>query len=479
LYCIQAVKFEKTSANPSLYLRHIELLSFAYTPPLFPSTITIRKQPLCAEIFNFRNALLQHHHMQPKKTFGDRAKRILKFLGPGIITGASDDDPSGIVTYTQAGAGFGFATLWTALLTFPLMATIQGMCARIGLVTSKGLTGTLKDHYPKPILYIIILCSFPAISMNIGSDLQGMGAVAHLIVPRIPAFAFSILFTILLTVLMIRFPYERVSKILKWLCLSILLYIVVPFLVHPDWTAVLQHTFIPEFHFTKEYISIFVAILGTTISPYLFFWQATMEAEDVAHQKQKIVVNKRVLSDMATDVNIGMFLSNVVMFFLILTAGAVLFKAGMHKIDTVDQAAKALEPLTGKFSYLLFAIGVIGTGFLAIPVLAGSLSYIMAETFNFPQGLDKKFGEAKSFYITIIVSMFIGLCLEFLGISPIKALLYTAILYGITAPVLIAIILHIGNNKKILGEHTNSRLSNVLGFATLILMTAAAIALFI
>ena len=278
-----------------------------------------------AERFNFHNALLQRHSMQPKKSFAFKAKRILKLLGPGIITGASDDDPSGIVTYTQAGAGFGFATLWTALLTFPLMATIQGMCARIGLVTSKGLTGTLKDHYPKPILYLIILCSFPAISMNIGSDLQGMGAVAHLIVPRIPAFAFSILFTILLTVLMIRFPYERISKILKVALPQHSLIHRCPFSRPPRLDrSVLHHTFIPEFHFTKEYISIFVAILGTTISPYLFFWQATMEAEDVAHQKQKIVVNKRVLSEMATDVNVGMFLSNVVMFFLILTAGAVL-----------------------------------------------------------------------------------------------------------------------------------------------------------
>ena len=379
-----------------------------------------------------------------------KLKKFIGALGPGIITGASDDDPSGIVTYTQAGAGFGFATLWTALLTFPLMATVQGMCARIGLVTSKGLTGTLKDHYPKPILYLIILCSFPAITLNIGSDIQGMGAVAHLVFPAIPSFAFSILFTAILTFIIIRYPYQRVSMILKWLCLSILLYIVVPFLVHPDWSAVLKSTVIPTFHFDKEFLSILVAILGTTISPYLFFWQATMEAEDVAHQEKKIVVNKRVLSDMATDVNVGMFLSNVVMFFLILTAGAVLYKAGIHKVDTIEQAAKALEPLTGKFSYLLFAIGVIGTGFLAIPVLAGSLSYIMAETFNFPEGLDKSFREAPFFYITIIISLGIGLCLEFVGITPIHALLYTAILYGITAPILIAIIMHIGTIKKFL-----------------------------
>jgi len=409
-------------------------------------------------------------------------KKILKTLGPGLITGASDDDPSGIVTYSQAGAQFGLATLWTALLTFPLMAAMQGMAARIGLVTSKGLSGTLRTYYPRWVLYSMIAFSFPAVIMNIGADIQSMGAVANLLFPAIPAFAFSIFFTALLMYIIIQYSYQRMAALLKWLCLGLLLYLIVPFLVHPNWAAVAKATFIPEIHLNKEFMSIIVAILGTTISPYLFFWQATMEAEDQQHVRQKktssrIFVDKRVLGNMRSDVNSGMFFSNLVMFFVILTAGTVLFNAGVKNIDTVEQAAKALRPLAGDLSYVLFAVGVIGTGFLAIPVLAGCLSYILAETFNFPMGLDKKFNQARPFYGVVIVSLLAGLCMQLFGLSPVKALLYTAILYGVTAPVMVAVILHIGNNKTIMGEHTNSRFSNILGFLTLILMTAAAVAL--
>ena len=406
-----------------------------------------------------------------------RIKKYWRILGPGLITGASDDDPSGIATYSQAGAGFGFATLWTAIITFPLMSAVQEMCARIGMVTQEGLTGTLKKKYPKSILYLMAIVSFPAIILNIGADIQGMGAVANLLIPQIPTFAFSIIITALLIFFIIKFPYTKLAAILKWLCLSLLLYIIVPFLVHAEWIRVLKSTFIPTIHFDKTFLGILVAILGTTISPYLFFWQATMEAEDISHSTKKIIINKRILDNMKMDVDFGMLFSNLVMFFIMLTTGAVLYKAGIRQIDTVGQAAKALEPLTGKFTYLLFAIGIIGTGFLAIPVLAGCLSYILAETFNWREGLDKKFRKAKGFYMTLIVSLIVGLCLEFLGISPIKALIYTAILYGLTAPVMIAIILHICNNKKVMGEFTNKRWSNVLGTITLILMSVAAIAL--
>jgi len=405
-----------------------------------------------------------------------RIKRWLKVLGPGLITGASDDDPSGIATYSQAGAAFGFSTLWTALITFPLMASVQEMCARIGIVTQEGLTGTLKKHYPKSILYLMMAVSFPAIALNIGADIQGMGAVANLLVPAVPSFVFSILFTAMLLVFIILFSYRRISGVLKWLCISLLLYAVVPFMVHADWGDVIRHTFLPSIQFNKAFFEILVAILGTTISPYLFFWQTTMEAEDMTHDKS-IVVNKHMMNNMRKDVDIGMLFSNLVMFFVILTTGAVLYKAGIRQIDTVGQAAKALEPLAGKLTYLMFAIGVIGTGFLAIPVLGGSMSYIMAETFGWRQGLDKKFGEAPGFYVTLIVSLILGLCMEFLGISPIQALLYTAILYGVTAPVMIAVILHICNNKAIMGEYTNGKRSNILGFITLVLMTVAAVAM--
>ena len=410
-------------------------------------------------------------------TFLAKIKKTLGILGPGLVTGASDDDPSGIATYSQAGAQFGLTTLWTALLTFPLMAAIQGMCARIGIVTSQGLTVTLKQHYSKPLLYTMLLFSFPAITLNIGADIQGMGAVANMIFPQIPVSVFCVVFTAALLFVIIKYPYEKIAMILKWLCISLLLYVIVPFMVKQDWALIAKNTFIPTLKFNREFLSIIVAILGTTISPYLFFWQATMEAEDIAHNKKKIMVNKRVLGDMKADVNIGMFLSNLVMFFIILTTGSVLYNAGIRQIDTVDQAAKALEPLTGKLTYLIFAIGVMGTGLLAIPVLAGSQSYMLAETFGWKAGLDKKFPQAKAFYISVIISLLVGLSLDFFGISPIKALLYTAISYGLTAPVLIAIILHIGNNKKIMKENTNSKFSNILGFITLLLMTVAAIAL--
>ena len=400
--------------------------------------------------------------------------RFWKLLGPGLVTGASDDDPSGIATYSQAGAQYGLSTLWTALITFPLMAAIQEMCARIGMVTSQGLTGTLKTNYPKSILYIMVLFSFPAIVLNIGADIAGMGAVGNLLFPTIPAIFFSIGLTILLLIIIVFLPYQKIASVLKYLCMVLLVYLIVPFLYKQDWMVILKGTFIPTIKFDKNYISILVAILGTTISPYLFFWQATMEVEDRKNRKI-LVLNKEIMNEMKADVNFGMLFSNLVMFFIILTTGTVLFNGGIHQIDTVEQAAQALKPLAGNFAYLLFAVGVIGTGLLAIPVLSGSLSYIITETFGWKQGLDKKFYEAKGFYIVVMISLILGLSMNELGISPVKALIYSAILYGLTAPVLIAIILHIANNKKVMGEYTNGKLSNILGFSTLILMTTAAV----
>ncbi|MEI6061774.1 MAG: divalent metal cation transporter [Bacteroidota bacterium] len=415
--------------------------------------------------------------MNEKRKITSRLAQFWKILGPGLITGASDDDPSGIATYSQAGAAYGFSTLWTALITFPLMASIQEMCARIGMVTSSGLAGTLKANYSKPVLYLMLLFSFPAIVMNIGADIAGMGAVGNLLFPSIHASYFSIVFTTMLLALIIFLPYQKIAAILKYLCLILLVYLVVPFLYKQDWLTVLKSTFIPTIKFDKDFVVILVAILGTTISPYLFFWQATMEVEDKKQSKRHLVVNKRIIEEMKKDVDFGMLFSNITMFFIILTTGSVLFNGGIHQIDTVEQPAQALKPLAGNAAYLLFAIGVIGTGFLAIPVLSGSLSYIFTETFGWKEGLDKKFQDAKAFYVIISISLILGLSLNYIGISPIKALIYSAILYGLTAPVLIAIILHISNNKKIMGKFTNTKMSNALGFAALILMTAAAVLL--
>jgi NRAMP (natural resistance-associated macrophage protein)-like metal ion transporter len=415
--------------------------------------------------------------MIKKKTITNKILSSWKKLGPGLVTGASDDDPSGIATYSQAGAAFGLATLWTAIIAFPLMASIQQMCARIGLVTSQGLTGTLKKHYPKPILYLMLLFSFPAIVMNIGADIAGMGAVGNMLFPAIDANFFSVLFTIILLGLIIFLPYQKIASVLKYLCIVMLVYFVVPFLYKQDFGAILKATFIPTIKFNKDFIAIIVGILGTTISPYLFFWQASVEVEEMKNKRKHLVVNKKIIHEINQDVDFGMTISGFVMYFIILTAGTVLYNGGIHQIDTVEQAAMALKPLAGNLAYLLFAVGVIGTGLIAIPVLSGSISYIITETFGWEQGLDKKFHEAKAFYIIIAISLTLGLSLNYIGISPIQSLIYTAILYGLTAPVLIAIILHISNNKKIMGENVNGKLTNVLGFAALIIMTVAAVTL--
>ena len=406
-----------------------------------------------------------------------KLKNIWQKFGPGLITGASDDDPSGIATYSQAGAAFGLSTLWTSILAFPLMAAIQQMCARIGLVTSQGLTGTLKKHYPKPVLYLMLLFSFPAIVLNIGADIAGMGAVGNLLFPQIDATFFSVFFTLLLLGLIIYLPYLKIAAILKYLCIVMLVYFIVPFLYKQDIGAIVKATFIPKLTFDKTFIAILVGILGTTISPYLFFWQASVEVEEMKHKKNHLVVNKKIIHDMQQDVDFGMTFSGFVMYFIILTTGTVLYNSGIHQIDTVEQAAMALKPLAGDLAYLLFTIGVIGTGLIAIPVLSGSLSYIFSETFGWEQGLDKKFHEAKGFYVIIAISLLLGLSLNYVGISPIDALIYTAILYGITAPVLIAIILHISNNKAIMGQYVNGLTDNLLGILALVIMTAAAITL--
>lgn len=415
--------------------------------------------------------------MAKKTKLRSRLNNIFKTLGPGLVTGASDDDPSGIATYSQAGAQFGLATLWTALITFPLMAAMQEMCARIGLVTQKGLTSTIKDRYPKWVLWVMVGVSFPAITLNIGADIAGMGAAANLLVPALPAFAFSILFTIAILLAVIFYSYHKLAAILKWTCIVLLVYILVPFSTTINWLAVLKAAVIPTIKFDKAYVAILVGILGTTISPYLFFWQTTMEAEDLKQHTKTLVVNKKMISTMRKDVDVGMLFSNLVMFFIILTCGSVLYPNGQREINTVEQAAAALKPIAGNLAYLLFSIGIIGTGFLAIPVLSASLSYMFAEAFNWDEGLDKKFYEARPFYSVIIISLIIGLLLNFIGISPIQSLIYSAILYGLTSPILIFIVLHISNNKAIMGKNTNSLTVNLLGGLAFVLMTVAAITL--
>lgn len=401
-------------------------------------------------------------------SLGKKFRKAWKNLGPGLVTGASDDDPSGIATYSQAGARFGFQLLWTAIITYPLMVVIQEMCARIGIVTRQGLTANIKKYYPKYVLWFILGLSAPTIVLNIGANIAGMGAVGNLILPVIPSYVFSVFFTIIMMYSFIFWSYNKIAYILKWLCLTLTCYILIPFIIKTDWPEVLKNAFVPTLRNEKEFYLMLVGILGTTISPYLFFWQASMEVEE--GMEKKLMVDKKIISTMETDVKGGMFFTTLVFFFIILTSGSVLFSKGIHDIETVEDAAKALQPLAGNFAYLLFAIGVLGTGFLAIPVLAGSLSYMLSETFGWQEGLNKKFHEAQGFYITMIVSLITGLAIHLTGISPVKALIYTALFYGLTAPVLIALILHMCNQKKIMGNYTNGKLSNVIAIIALMIM---------
>jgi NRAMP (natural resistance-associated macrophage protein)-like metal ion transporter len=408
-----------------------------------------------------------------KATQGGKA--IGRIIGPGLVTGASDDDPSGIATYSQAGAAYGLSALWTTVLTLPLMIAVQEMCARIGIVTRQGLTGIIKRHYPAPLLWLVLMVSFPAIVLNIGANLAGLGAVAAMLMPALPASVYSILFGVLIAYFSLALPYRRFSAVLRWLCLSLLCYLAVPFLTVKDWGEVLAHAFRPSIRFEREYLAVIVAVLGTTISPYLFFWQTSMEVEEM--YEKRLVVDKQLMHDMKVDVRAGMFFSNLVAFFIILTTGSVLFPAGIHDIGTVDEAASALRPLAGESSYWLFAVGVFGTGMLAIPVLAGALSYMTSEAMGWEEGLNKKLTPAKGFYGVMGFSILSALLINLTGISPMRALILTALVYGLTAPLLIGVILHICTSRLIMGDNVNGRWSNFFGWGALVLMTMAALAL--
>lgn len=412
-----------------------------------------------------------------RRIFAKIKQTISKFwqkIGPGIVTGASDDDPSGIATYSQAGAAFGLSLLWTALITYPLMYVIQEMCARIGIVCSTGLTAVIKKHYPKLFVFTLVLIVIPAIILNIAADLAGMSAVANLLFPSVPKLFFNLLITAMLILGMIIFSYEKIAQILKYFTFALLAYFIVPFLVEKDWKEVAWHTFVPSFQMNKEYLTILVAVLGTTISPYLFFWQSSMSMEHCNHGHQSMKAEIRYMN---IDVNMGMLASNLAMFFIILTTGSVLFPQGITNIETVEQAAQALKPLAGDLAYFIFSMGVLGVGFIAVPVLAGCVGYIFAELFNWKKGLDKKFNGAPEFYTMIILVMILGFSINLFGIDPIRSLIITAIVYGITAPIFIAMILHICNNKAIMGRHTNNLLFNVLGWAAFLLMSVVAIAM--
>lgn len=409
-----------------------------------------------------------------------KKKSLFKRLGPGFITGAADDDPSGIATYTQSGAKFGFAFAWMAFAVYPFITAIQEMCGRVGLVTGRGLADTIRTHYSKYVLYLATTLLVIANTLNIGSDLGAMAASVEMLVGG-NAIMWLLLLTIIILCLEVFVTYERYAHILKFLTLSLFAYILTAFIIQHDWMQTISAIVFPHFRFDHDSIVNMFAILGTTLSPYLFFWQASEEVEEeiVTHRLAQggegmPTVNANDIKSMRFDTFIGMFFSNLVMLFIIITAGLTLFPAGISEIETATEAAAVLKPLAGSFASLLFTLGILGTGFLAVPILAGSAGYAVSETFRWKEGLRLRFSQAKGFYGVIILSTIVGLCLNAFGVPPFHMLYLSAISNGLCAPILLVLILLISNNKKIMGSHVNSMISNVLGIMITVVMSLGA-----
>jgi len=408
-------------------------------------------------------------------------KKLWKKIGPGFITGAADDDPSGVATYSQTGSIFGYSQLWLALFTFPFMIVIQQMCGRIGMVTGKGLAGVIHANYSKPVLYFAVSLLVIANTINIGADLGAMAASAQMLL-GLPLLFWLLLMTGFIILLEVFVTYKTYSKILKYLALTLFAYVFTAFIVKLDWGIIVRNTVLPQIKFSKDYLLNVVAILGTTISPYLFFWQASQEVEEaIADDKIPDIgvgtpaVSRENVVDMHWDTIIGMFFSQAIMFFIIITTAATLHAKGITNIGTASEAAEALRPVAGNFAYLLFAAGIIGTGLLAVPILAGSSAYAVAETTGLKAGLSKKPGRAPGFYGVIVASTLIGMLISLLGINPIKALYYAAALNGIAAPALMVLVILIANNKDIMGKFVNKRISNIAGWVIVLVMAIAAI----
>jgi NRAMP (natural resistance-associated macrophage protein)-like metal ion transporter len=404
-------------------------------------------------------------------------KKVGRILGPGFITGASDDDPSGIGTYALAGASLGLQTLWMALLTFPLMAAVQNTCARVGIISGEGLAGVLRSHYPRWILYASVALLFLANTINVGADLGAIADAVHSIsgvqaVWLVAPVALGIL------ALQIFGSYRLIANTFKWLTLALLAYVVDAFLVHPDAAETLRATVVPTFSLDPTYVTTVVAILGTTISPYLFFWQSSEEVEEQIAMGRKTKQSRRgasigELRYSAIDVNVGMAFSNVVMYFIILATALTLFKSGKTDIKSAADAAEALKPLVGDFAGILFAAGMIGAGLLAVPILSGSAAYAIAEAFGWKSGLDTNWSRAKPFYAVIVVATLAGVAMNFMGINPIDALFYSAVLNGIVAPPLLVMVMLAARNPKVMGKQTIGPLLTALGWVATVGMFLA------
>jgi len=408
---------------------------------------------------------------------------LLKSLGPGVITGAADDDPSGIATYSVAGAQLGTRLLWTALVTWPLMTAVQTMCARIGKVTGQGLAGNFKRRFPRWILLVFVIALLAANTINIAADLAGMADAAAML-SGINSHWFVVVFAVLICWATVRLQYRQIANVLKWLVLVLFAYPVTAFVVGADWGQVLRDTLIPSVPRSRDEWAMLVAILGTTISPYLFFWQASEEVEEEKSAGQSTLALRRgatpeELSLRNIDVGVGAFFSNTVMFFIILTTAITLNRHGIVHIATSRQAAEALRPFAGSFAATLFTLGIVGVGFLAIPTLAGSAAYAFAETLGWRQGLNKKMRQARWFYALILVSTGVGVALDFVGINPVKALYWTAVVNGLLAPFLLAAILAVAGDKKLMQGQPSSRWGWALVAFTTVAMFVAGIAMFV
>jgi NRAMP (natural resistance-associated macrophage protein)-like metal ion transporter len=408
-------------------------------------------------------------------------ENYIRSLGPGLITGAADDDPSGIATYSQTGAQFGTHLLWLAAWTFPLMAIVQEMCARIALVTGQGLAKNIKRTYSRYILYACTILLFAANTLNIAADLGGIAKAIQLVVPSSSFIFLIVLVGLFGLLLQVYIPYKKFAAVLKWLVVTLFAYIITGFIIHMNWATLFRDGLVPHIVFSKNEILLITAILGTTISPYLFFWQTSQEVEEeiaegkaTAHARRG--TNAREIRKMRLDTWTGIFLSNLVMFFIIAVCANTLFTHGITNIATASDAARALAPFAGPGATILFAIGIIGTGMLAIPVLAGSTSYAISESFGWKEGLYRKLSQARAFYAVISISIALGILINFIGIDPIKALIYAAIANGIVAPVILIFIVHISGSSKTMGRYKNSTLGNFIGWLIVLLMSITALA---
>jgi NRAMP (natural resistance-associated macrophage protein)-like metal ion transporter len=410
-------------------------------------------------------------------------RSLLKSLGPGIITGAADDDPSGIATYSVAGAQLGTKLLWTAFVTWPLMAAVQMMCARIGKVTGQGLAANFKLRFPKWILLVFVIALLAANTINIGADLAGMADAAAML-SGINSHWFVITFALLISWATVRLQYQQIANVLKWLVLVLFAYPVTAFVVGANWSQVLRDTFVPSFPHSQDEWATLVAILGTTISPYLFFWQASEEVEEEKSAGQNTLAKRRgatveELELRNIDVGVGAFFSNIVMFFIILATAVTLNRHGITHIETSRQAAEALRPFAGRFATTLFTLGIVGVGFLAIPTLAGSTAYAFAETLGWREGLNLRLRQARWFYALILVSTGVGVALDFIGINPVKALYWTAVINGLVAPFMLVAILVVAADKKLMQGQPSSRLGWIVVAITTAAMFIAGVAMFV